>query len=44
MNNILISGRLTKVAELGYIAVTGTPKSTFTLHYDNNILHSFLYL
>ena len=31
MNKILLSGRLTKDAELGYIAVTGTPKASFSL-------------
>ena len=31
MNKILISGRLTKDAELGYIAGTGTPKASFSL-------------
>lgn len=36
MNRVLISGRLTKDAELGYIAVTGTAKSTFTLAVERN--------
>jgi len=36
MNKILISGRLTKEAELGYIAVTGTPKMTFSLAVERN--------
>ena len=36
MNKILLSGRLTKDAELGYIAVTGTPKATFTLAVDRS--------
>lgn len=31
MNKVLLSGRLTKDCELTYIAVTGTPKATFTL-------------
>ena len=31
MNKILLSGRLTKDAELGYIAVTGTPKASFSI-------------
>ena len=31
MNKILISGRLTRNAELGYIAVTGTPKASFSI-------------
>ena len=31
MNKILLTGRLTKDAELGFIGVTGTPKMTYTL-------------
>ena len=31
MNKILLSGRLTKDAELGYIAATGTPKASFSI-------------
>ena len=34
MNKILLSGRLTKEADLGYISSTGTPKATFTLAVD----------
>ena len=34
MNKILLSGRLTKDAELGYIAVTGTPKASFSIAVD----------
>jgi single-strand DNA-binding protein len=36
MNKILLSGRLTKDAELGYIAVTGTPKASFSLAVERN--------
>jgi single-strand DNA-binding protein len=31
MNKVILSGRLTKDCELTYIAVSGTPKATFTL-------------
>ena len=31
MNKIILVGRTTKDAELGFIGVTGTPKMTFTL-------------
>ena len=31
MNKIIISGRLVRDAELGFIGATGTPKMTFTL-------------
>ena len=31
MNKILLTGRLTKDAELGFIGATGTPKMTYTL-------------
>ena len=34
MNKIVLSGRLTKDADLTYIAVTGTPKMTFTIAVD----------
>ena len=31
MNKILLTGRLTRDAELGFIGTTGTPKITFSL-------------
>ena len=31
MNKVVLTGRLTKDAELGYIGATGTPKMTYTL-------------
>ena len=34
MNKIVLSGRLTKDADLTYIAATGTPKMTFTIAVD----------
>ena len=36
MNKIILTGRTTKDAELGFIAVTGTPKMTFTLAVERN--------
>ena len=36
MNKILLSGRLTKDAELGYISWTGTPKASFSLAVEIN--------
>ena len=36
MNKIIISGRLCKNAELGFIGATGTPKITFTLAVERN--------
>ena len=34
MNKILLTGRLTRDAELGFIGATGTPKMTFTIACD----------
>ena len=34
MNNIILTGRLTKDVEMRYIPVTGTPVATFTLATD----------
>ena len=36
MNKIIISGRLVRDAELGFIGTTGTPKMTFTLAVERN--------
>ena len=36
MNKIILVGRTTKDAELGFIAVTGTPKMAFTLAVERN--------
>lgn len=36
MNKIIISGRLVRDAELGFIGATGTPKITFTLAVERN--------
>ena len=36
MNKILLTGRLTKDAELGYIGATGTPKMVFSLAVERN--------
>ena len=36
MNKILLTGRLTKDAELNYIGATGTPKMSFTLAVERN--------
>ena len=36
MNRIILVGRTTKDAELGFIAVTGTPKMAFTLAVERN--------
>ena len=36
MNKIVLTGRLTKDAELGYIGATGTPKMVFTLAVERN--------
>ena len=36
MNKILLTGRLTKDAELGFIGATGIPKMTFTLAVERN--------
>ena len=36
MNKIIISGRLVRDAELGFIGATGTPKISFTLAVERN--------
>ena len=36
MNKVVLTGRLTKDTELGYIGATGTPKMTFTLAVERN--------
>ena len=36
MNKIILTGRTTKDAELGFIGTTGTPKMTFTLAVERN--------
>ena len=36
MNKIILTGRLVKDAELGFIGETGTPKMTFTLAVERN--------
>ena len=36
MNKIILVGRTTKDAELGFIGATGTPKMTFTLAVERN--------
>ena len=36
MNKIILTGRLVKDAELGFIGTTGTPKMTFTLAVERN--------
>lgn len=36
MNNIILTGRLTKDVEMRYIPVTGTPVATFTLAVDRD--------
>ena len=36
MNKIILTGRLVKDAELGFIGTTGTPKITFTLAVERN--------
>ena len=36
MNKIILSGRLTRDAELSYLANTGTPKMVFTLAVERN--------
>ena len=36
MNKSILLGRLTRDAELGYIAVTGTPKAYFSLAVERN--------
>lgn len=36
MNRIILVGRTTKDAELGFIGVTGTPKMAFTLAVERN--------
>ena len=36
MNKIILTGRLVKDAELGFIGSTGTPKITFTLAVERN--------
>ena len=36
MNKIILTGRLVKDAELGFIGSTGTPKMTFTLAVERN--------
>ena len=36
MNKIILTGRLTRDAEIGYIGATGTPKMTFTLAVERN--------
>ena len=38
MNNIILTGRLTKDVEMRYIPVTGTPVATFTLAVDRDYL------
>jgi single-strand DNA-binding protein len=36
MNKVLLTGRTTRDAELGFIGATGTPKMTFTLAVERN--------
>ena len=36
MNKVVLTGRLKKDTELGYIGATGTPKMTFTLAVERN--------
>ena len=36
MNKIILTGRLVKDAEIGFIGETGTPKMTFTLAVERN--------
>ena len=36
MKKIILTGRLVKDAELGFIGTTGTPKMTFTLAVERN--------
>ena len=36
MNKVVLTGRLTKDTELGYIGATGIPKMTFTLAVERN--------
>ena len=36
MNKVVLTGRLTKDAELGYIGATGTPKMSFSLAVERN--------
>ena len=36
MNKIILTGRLTRDEEIGYIGATGTPKITFTLAVERN--------
>ena len=36
MNRVILVGRTTKDAELGFIGATGTPKMTFTLAVERN--------
>jgi single-strand DNA-binding protein len=36
MNKIILTGRLVRDAELGFIGTTGTPKMTFTLAVERN--------
>ena len=36
MNKIILTGRLVRDAELGFIGATGTPKMTFTLAVERN--------
>ena len=36
MNKIILVGRTTKDAELGFIAVTGTPKMSFSIAVERN--------
>ena len=38
MNNIILTGRLTKDVEMRYIPVTGTPVATFTLAVDRDFV------
>ena len=38
MNNIILTGRLTKAVEMRYIPVTGTPVATFTLAVQRDYL------
>ena len=36
MNKVVLTGRLTRDAELGFIGATGTPKITFSLAVERN--------
>ena len=36
MNKVVLTGRLTKDSELGYIGATGTPKMSFSLAVERN--------